>query len=360
MPVAITVLVVLGFVSVVWNGETAEPALPKETTQARRDASSFDESPLSGATVDPPQPLERRTIGDVDVLLQRPSEPPKGILFGAHGCSHSHTDWWPSTPETCPECIGLPEERAIVDLALSEYQFMVVAVSSQNRNSKCWSPADGPVVARVLKEVYAAEQSTSSRDKLSVVAFGASSGGGFVGRSLPEAMAEIGQPLDGFVAQIAAPTPPKQSTTQSGLVATYVTMNRDTHTDEKAQEIVEELSSQNVPAKHIRVEPLAIVPGFFHDRIPQHYTLEESKTMVEALEQAQYLDSQTKYLAQDPRRSKWREVLRPHVPASKDGFVADASPVSEVMNVARAKHELTRDGVREAIDFVLKSSSGWI
>ena len=98
-----------------------------------------------------------------------------------------------------------------------------------------------------------------------------------------------------------------------------------------------------------------MVDGFFHDRIPG-YTLEESKAMVGALRAANYLDPQTHSLVDDPRQSNWRDVLRAHVPESKDNFVADESPVSEVMNVARAMHELSRDGVKEAIDFILAAS----
>jgi len=37
-----------------------------------------------------------------------------GVLFLAHGCSHAATDFWSQYERTCPQCHGLPVEKAIV------------------------------------------------------------------------------------------------------------------------------------------------------------------------------------------------------------------------------------------------------
>ena len=82
--------------------------------------------------------LERvQTMHGLEVLWQVPSDgPPAGVLFLAHGCSHSGSDWWPSSAR-CPHCLGLPEEVRVRRAALAR-GYAVVAVTSFNRNSKCW------------------------------------------------------------------------------------------------------------------------------------------------------------------------------------------------------------------------------
>ena len=43
----------------------------------------------------------------------------RAILLVAHGYGHAMTDCWERNDDTFPECIGLPEERAIVETALN-------------------------------------------------------------------------------------------------------------------------------------------------------------------------------------------------------------------------------------------------
>jgi len=286
---------------------------------------------------------ERTTLDGVDVLWQRPAtDNVRGLLFVAHGCSHSHTDFWPSSPSVCPECLGLPEELAIVHIARL-HGLVVVAVSSRDRHSKCWSFQDGPIVAKVMIELG---QRLKLDDDKPIFAFGASSGGSFVGSSLIKA---LGNRLNGFVAQIASPKPDPKNP-RPGV---YITMNRDVRSDTAAAEAVQSLKQKGgIRAKHIRLAPIALADSFFSDRI-HVYSQAQSKRMVQALRDASMLDSSGMLVA-DPRRSSWRSVLRPIVDRS-DTLVADASPVSEIMNVAYGQHEMSRDGVEEALQFLLDS-----
>ena len=119
----------------------------------------------------------------------------RAIMFLAHGCNHQMEDWWPRDKIACTNCIGSPEERAIVEVALKK-QLIVVAASSQQ--GKCWSPTDSARVTRIL-------QSVQSKEKVPVIAFGASSGGQFVSSILPSVM-----PVCGFISQIMA-SPVKQA-----------------------------------------------------------------------------------------------------------------------------------------------------
>ena len=73
----------------------------------------------------------------IEIVYQLPPQQRiEGIVFLAHGCAHSATDWWPKSP-TCESCIGLPVERAIVEEVLRN-GYLAVAQNSHNRKRKCW------------------------------------------------------------------------------------------------------------------------------------------------------------------------------------------------------------------------------
>ena len=179
-----------------------------------------------------------------------------------------------------------------------------------------------------------------------------------MGRKLISAMKAAGRPLDGFIAQIAAPETRKELPKEKGEpfpIATFVTMDRDKGTDELVNEVVLDLQRQGYPAKHIRLPPLPLTDSFFHDRMPE-YSEEKSKTMVQALERQSYthVENGQNYLYFDPRGSKWRDVLRKYVACPPDCLNMDQSAVSEVLNTAWGMHELSRDGVQESIAFILR------
>jgi hypothetical protein len=246
----------------------------------------------------------------------------------------------------------LPEEKAIVKIAL-DLNLLVVAVSSQNRESKCWNiQTDGPRVVTVLQEI--SNRLAPSSTTIPIFAFGASSGGAFVSQ-LQGWMSAQGLQLDGFISQIMA-TPPKTTTNVNCSV--YITMNRDVRTDKRAKAIV--MTSHKTKAKHIRLPPLALGGSFFSDRI-EEVSLAESQAMVQSLQREGFLDTTTTSTTQgllmhDPRESDWRTVIRPYAPKD-DSFVADRSRISEVLNVAYGMHEMTRDGVKEALTFCLAAGT---
>lgn len=274
------------------------------------------------------------------VLWQEPDAKPEGILFVAHGCSHSNTDWFVDCKVHNESCIGLPEELGIVQLAHKPpFHLVVVAVSSTNRKSKCWEQRDGPVVAEILRFFQ------RQYPDIPVIAFGASSGGAFVSAILPLHF----EGLRGYIAQIAPP-PRTGVSTSSTIPGVFITMSRDQHITRLVKHYVSNHSKKS--HRHIQLNPLALTPTFFHDRIPRLYTPSQSAAMVRALVQADLLD-QDGLLRYDPRRSGWRPVLRRY--AQSDAMIPDASPVSEVLNVAWGEHELSRDGVAEALQFLLKS-----
>ena len=314
------------------------------------DSSPILEIPDDGITTDD------RLIRSQDEILEGVrvlwTEPPRsdirGILFVAHGCHHAATDWF----EDCQDCIGLAEELSIVQMAVEEFKYVVVAISSVHN---CWDISlDGPRVASILQLF----QQRYFERNLPIYAFGASSGGAFVSRLGP--FLEDNQyqypnvRLQGFISQIMAAAPPSVNVP----CAVYITMNRDTYTDRAAKKYVSHYSSNNpdfgdtdFKVKHIRLAPLQITEFFFHERITK-VSIPQSKDIFQTLKDHVWLDSNG-FLIKDPRRydSEWSEVLRSLIPITQDTLIADQSSLSEVLNVAYSMHELSRDGVQEALTF---------
>jgi hypothetical protein len=280
-----------------------------------------------------------QVIDGIDVLWAASSRSdPCGILFVAHGCNHAHTDWF-----VCQQgCLGLPEEVAIVNLAL-ERNLVVVAVSSKNRHSKCWNPeVDGPRVATVLQKIPDKYAPVSS-SPLPIWAFGASSGGGFV-----SALGNF-MKIQGYLSQIMArQTPEGQSLSEACMV--HLTMQRDLMTRDMAEQIVSQVPSSSNNARHIRLPPLAISSADFFSKRIGSVSSSNSKSTVQSLQQGGFLDAQG-YLKQDPRGSDWRSAVQPF--AESDTLLANQSAISEIMNVAYSMHEMSREGVAEGLDFCL-------
>ena len=76
-----------------------------------------------------------QNISELEVLWELPPSP-QGVLFVAHGCSHSGSDFWPKSGR-CMHCLALPEEMRVREAALAR-GYAVVAVSSYNRETMCW------------------------------------------------------------------------------------------------------------------------------------------------------------------------------------------------------------------------------
>ena len=240
---------------------------------------------------------------------------------------------------------------------------VTVAMSSSSTTHKCWSSQDGPRVAQVLNLFQ------SMYPNIPTFAFGASSGGRLVNSILPVAMKEKSLPLAGYISQIMGPNPKLErppSTVQqqrdNGPAMVYITMPKDVKTLESVKRFLETVTEKGNPIKHIEVKDHAIGPSFFHDRIPG-IPLDLSTKLFEALQKNHWLDTETLKLTADPRRNVewkmiWKPILLLEAPSSyQDDLMSDHSPLSEVMNVAYGRHEMTRDGVAEALDWLLEKAT---
>ena len=302
----------------------------------------------------------------MEVVWQRPpTSTPRGTLFLAHGCNHAATDFFPRS-ERCRHCVGLPEETSLVDKALKR-GYAVVAVSSVGR---CWSGAtDGPRVKSALDALFAKNTNAPLVGK-PVFAFGASSGGAFVG-ILPFITS-----VDGIIAQISSVRLPKLSD-KSSLTqelraqggrgdfppVVFSRMSRDELTGKLVDSAKTYLKGMEVPVRVTVLKPLPIHEKFFSERVrgqgrqggevspaegaaEDAVNAETSAAMARALRRAELVD-ESGYLKEDPRASEWREVLAPM--ARTDSLQPDKSALSEVLNVAYALHELSADGFDEDV-----------
>lgn len=98
---------------------------------------------------------------------------PTLLLF--HGCAHKGVHFFPPS-EGCPPCEGLPEDMAIVKSAVAA-NYNVLAFTSLDRRSGCWSAADVELVTQHLAQVRA---HTGLSEAGPLYGIGASSGGSFL------------------------------------------------------------------------------------------------------------------------------------------------------------------------------------
>ena len=279
-----------------------------------------------------------RTLVDdeIEVVYQAPASTPRGVLLILHGCSHRATDAWPKS-DACPECTGLPIETRVVASALAR-NWAVAAVTSHNRRSGCWSQRD---VDRIAKATGYVRRVTNAGP--ATVSLGASSGGS-IAVLVPGAVACVAQIMASPL-ELDARHPPVR----------FVHMSRDTHRAAMIHHQVSVLRERGVDAAELIVEPEPLSPEALHRRgtgpggavLPSREMAEKA---FQALRAGGFVDAGM--LVDDPRRTNWRDAVRPVVPEAVDSLVADASPVSEILNVAWARHEFTDAHLEESLDWL--------
>lgn len=303
----------------------------------------------------------------IEVLWQRPSGSVRAVVLLLHGCAHQGTDWWPR--EHCAHCLGLPEEIRILRRVLSR-GYMAVAVTSIDRESGCWTLPDLDRVEEALAHVYNSEGLASA---FPLFAFGASSGGAFVGKLADTAV--VGRTLLRCrIPQImATPGTPRFSTTfQNGEhdswpapPTLFIHMPVDSRTAHRVSTSLDELWAGSVTAAELKCVPLPITDTFFSSRI-DGISDRQSQKLANVLRDNGFLDEQG-YLREDPRGFfDWRDALwSTGVPEElDDSLEPDGSKLNEEMNLAWAAHEMCATFVEEMLDFCEKPQAtcakhGW-
>jgi poly(3-hydroxybutyrate) depolymerase len=145
------------------------------------------------------QVVHSEVLAERDLVWQLPPHgPPRGLLLLFHGCSHSAGDFFMDCTDRSA-CLGLPEERLIVTASQrKENNWVAVAVSSGNREHRCWNKGDLAPVLEIVRTL----QARLYLEAAPVFALGASSGGGFAGMLAAAAIRE-GRPLQAVCIQVS-------------------------------------------------------------------------------------------------------------------------------------------------------------
>lgn len=226
-----------------------------------------------------------------------------GVLFVAHGCSHSGTDWW-SKSESCPTCMGLPIEREIVKKAI-ESNMAIVALSSTNREHKCWVHRHDKMAAvNVIKFMYEKVKTPVGSKAPPLYLLGASSGGAFVG-TLAQGLKLFDITASAICVQIMHVKIHRLN--ESMIPTLFVHMPLDMHTQTLIKITINEMNKHTPnSASEFQCHQKVLIPSFFFDH-GAALTLKDSTTLVGALDNAGYLTPDKK-LTHNPRESNWREV----------------------------------------------------
>jgi len=295
---------------------------------------------------------ERRLVGEekIEAIWEGPAKEdesgelhaaqPEGALLVLHGCHHSAKDYFANNAK-CTECKGLPQEMMITRTALN-HGYVVIAISSFGT---CWSAEiDGPRVGEVLKAFY----NETALSNLPLYAFGASSGGSFVGM-LPTILPH--RTLSGLIVQIS-PVAVTGDELKAYPPTVFSHMPRDERTAEFIAKNIEQFKKAGVTTIESRLKPRAIDADYFYHESFGKITQDESAAMLNTLSTFNLVDDDG-YLTDDPRSFDDDHVnaLRLHAP-EWDSLLPDQSDVRELLNVAYATHELSSE------DFI--RNFGWL
>eukprot|EP00747_Dinoflagellata_sp_TGD_P069530 gnl/TRDRNA2_/TRDRNA2_156163_c0_seq2.p1 gnl/TRDRNA2_/TRDRNA2_156163_c0~~gnl/TRDRNA2_/TRDRNA2_156163_c0_seq2.p1 ORF type:complete len:352 (-),score=36.45 gnl/TRDRNA2_/TRDRNA2_156163_c0_seq2:41-1096(-) len=303
------------------------------------------------------RPHYARVDGSIETVWQLPhvhAPPIRGILFAAHGCHHQATDFFADRGHDCwalhgckksnfGRCLGLPEERDLVDAARKR-GYVVVAVSGTG-GSRCWNMQHDPErVARAIRYVLANEKLPTNT---TVFATGASSGGAFMGYLVHSDV--LGSQLKCIAPQISSTLLGKKL-----VPSFFVHMTRDRRTAEGVAKKVEEMRNRGVQVQELRVTASPVTAKF----LSRGMSRGEAEAVVRALKEGGLVDDKD-LLKTDPRGSRWRDALRKAsaVP-SNDTLKLDQSSTSELLNVAWAQHEITAQYTDTMLDFCESATSG--
>lgn len=233
-------------------------------------------------------------LDGTEYVYQLPPAQIHGVLFAAHGCSHSSTDWWPRS-DLCTKCTGLPVEKSIVREALKR-NLLVIAVSAQNRDHKCWSSGDIATASSVINRIY--KTKLNSDYSLPLYLLGASSGGSFVG-ILPKSKT-LKPKVSAVCVQISAVRD------HLNVPVLFVLMRQDEYTMSMVQDRADH--GYYPTHKTLVCEPKPITPGYFaaHGAVR---SVMESEIIQRTLLENGFLVPDSLLLREDPRISHWRQVL---------------------------------------------------
>lgn len=259
------------------------------------------------------------------------SEMLNGVIIVFHGCSHSIYDYGKKS-SSCLQCKGLPVELNLMNNG-AKNGYLMVALGASNQVHHCWTKKDYEPSLQAIEYIYN-ELLHDPIKKTKLYLLGISSGGYFISiiakqilrnkYNLSAVCLQISSLMTNSVQRIPSPL--------------FIYMEKDINLAENIIAAQEGLSLHNIDTAKYAVKSKQINEAFL-----QYYYIPHADLIVQSLLAADYIDKTTGLLLEDPRSSRWREVVTNAVPTIKtyDSLVADDSALSEIFNLAYAYHEIT-------------------
>nr|CAD1842218.1 unnamed protein product [Ananas comosus var. bracteatus] len=259
-------------------------------------------------------------MNGTEVIWQIPNSP-KAALFIAPGCTIRASNFWDKST-FCPNCDGLPEERAFVLQAL-EREFAVLTISSLE---ECWSFGKELENVEWIIKWWVRE---NKLEGLPMTALGASSGGYFVSAlafkmrfgSITIMIAE------GVFVNIAIGNdyPP----------TLFVHMPKDRIRMSNILRNMEDFKAKGVDVKEVRCMDFPLIPNVLSDRIPG-VNRSFAVKIVEVFHEKGFVDEKG-YMKMDGRAIPWKESLKEkNLLSESDEWIKH---VEEELNLAYGYHE---------------------
>lgn len=248
---------------------------------------------------------------------------PKAVLFLAHGCSGKAGNFWDMT-SSCPNCVGLPEERLIVLHALSR-KFAVLTMSS---SGICWSFGNERLVVAGVVKWWIEKQKL---EKLPLVALGASSGGYFVSALASDLR------FNSITLMIAEGLFDRMDIPKDYPPTFFVHMPKDEARKLRVNENLEVLKEMGVDVAEIKCMEFPLSPNFLADRIP-NLDLTTSIKLFKLFQEKGFIDKNG-FMRNDGRATRWKAAASERKILLPDKKLVNH--IQEELNLAFAYHEMT-------------------
>ena len=330
-------------------------------------------APMSELAQIPSAP-RRTTVHGYEIIWQRP--PPeygvRGVVLLLHGCKHGAADFWLPDGGRCHDCLGLPEERRMVQTLLRR-GYVTIAASAAG---VCWEASDVEGVTRAVEEVYGTERlvpallADAETEETPFFVIGASSGGALAAQlswrmhhvSPPRGWA--GDPVPGggtplrvrAAASMIMAVPPLEEILSEPRVPTiFAAMRRDSKTLDLMRQCADFLSRRGIVSRTVIVDAKPVDEAFLASRTrltAAPLDRDTARAIAAALRRHGATDRRG-FVSYDPRLSDWRDAVLEEVPdvLEWDSLRKERSALAELMNVAYAMHEITADPLGDILQF---------